>query len=218
MKPDANRTEHPSFGVITINRVEIGGRAKTLFDSPFQHHHVISIEISPACHIRNLHGDTIMPSGRLPHVKVSMSEVQFSQMMLNAGRFGGTPCTIDELEGKPVPPPPQAGMKQLWSGEIKKEFQELGANAERAENGVEALLGKDRVTKADLKAVRDLIRKMAQDIRENIPWMQERFQEAMEKTVASAKGEINAHLTSTIDKAGLSALKGKDAIGIEFRE
>lgn len=200
------KIEHPSFAVINISRVSIGGGHKRLFDSPFKHYHMITLSISPAMCIRKLHGDTIMPTAELPHISVAMSEVQFANLVLNANLHGGTPCTVEHIAGKRLPEPPAAKVKQLWANEVKQDFKDVAEAAEKAEKEVDALLAKDRVTKADLKALKDTIYGMAQDIRSNMPWMQERFEEAMEKTVAVAKGEIEAHVAHTIKQAGLTAI------------
>lgn len=208
--------EHPSFAVINISRVQIGGGHKNLFDSPFKHYHAITLEISPAVLIRKLHGDMIMPTGGLPHISVAMSEVQFANLVLNANLHGGTPCTVEHIGGKRVPEPPKANLKKLWADEVKADFKDVADAVHKAEKGVDALLAKDRVTKADLKALQETIRVMAADVRSNLPWMQERFEETMEKTVAAAKGEIEAHLAHTIKQAGLSSLKGADVPRLEI--
>lgn len=205
---DSETIEHPSFAVININRASIGGGHKKLFDSPFKHYHVITLEISPARLVRNLHGDNIFHAGNAPHISVAMSQVQFSEMVLNAGMHGGTPCTVEWLNGKRMPEPPARDIKKLWANEVKKDFKDVADAADAAEKAVNDLLEKDRITKADVKALKDIIYTMAQDIRDNMPWMQERFQDAMEKTVAEAKGEINAHAQHIIKTTGLQAIAG----------
>jgi len=216
---DEEQVEHPSFAVVNISRVQIGGGALRLFDSPFKHYHAIALEINPALLVRKLHGDRIMQTGGVPHIRVHMSEVQFANLVLNAGNHGGTPCTVESIGTKKIPQPPEANLKKLWAKEVKRDFKDVAEAAEKVEKDVEALLAKDRVTKADLKALKDTIFSMAQDIRENLPWMQERFEEAMEKTVATAKGEIEAHLANTIKQAGLTALQGgSPPLGLEMGE
>lgn len=216
---DEERFEHPSYAVINIGRAQIGGGSKRLFDSPFQHHNIITLEISEATLVRKLHGDSIFKTSRVPYIRVAMSEIQFANLVLNANLHGGTPCTVDYIDGKKIPEPPASNMKKLWAKEVKRDFKDVAEAAEKVEKDLDALLAKDRVTKADLKALKDTVFTMAQDIRENLPWMQERFQEAMEKTVATAKGEIEAHLANTIKQAGLTALQGESApLGLEMGE
>ncbi len=220
-KSQAERGEtikHPSFGIINISRVSIGGGHKRLFDSPFKHYHAITLEISPGQMSRNLHGDTIMPSGNVPYITVAMSEVQFSELILNAGRFGGTPCTIEYVNGERVPDPPKSDIKKLWADEVKAGFKDIADAADAAEKSVNDLLAKPRITKGDVESLKSIIYTLAQDLRSNLPWMQERFQEAMEKTIADAKGEINAHVSSVIQKSGLKALQGSMLPGLEFDE
>lgn len=210
------RTEHPSFAVININRVQIGGGSLRLFDSPFKHYNAITLEISPAALIRNLHGDTIMPTGEVAHIRVMMSEIQFANLVLNANVHGGTPCTVDSIAGKQLPQPPKSDLKKLWASEVKRDFKDVAEAAEKAEKDVDALLAKDRVTKTDLKALKDVIFGMAQDIRENLPWMEEQFEKTMEKVVATAKGEIDAHVANTVKKVGLDTIKAQaPALGFD---
>lgn len=214
---EEERFEHPSYAVINIGRAQIGGGSKRLFDSPFQHYNIITLEISEAALVRKLHGDNIFKTGRVPYISVAMSEIQFANLVLNANLHGGTACTVEYIDGKKIPEPPAANMKKLWAKEVKKDFKDVAEAAEKVEKDLDALLAKDRVTKADLKALKDTVFTMAQDIRENLPWMQQRFQEAMDKTVAAARGEIEAHLENTIKKAGLTSLQaGRPPIGLEM--
>ncbi len=215
---NSERISHPSFAVINIGRASIGGWHKKLFDSPFKHYHVVTLEISPADLTRNLHGDSISPSGRVPYISVAMSQVQFSEMILNAGLHSGTPCTVEYLNGERVEDPPARDIKKLWASEVKRDFKDIADAAAAAEKTADDLLAKDRITKGDVKALRDIIFGFAQDLRENMPWLQERFQEAMEKTVAEAKGEINAHMTHLIQKTGLAALQGKALPTLEMQD
>lgn len=209
---------HPSFGVVNIGHASIGGGHKRLFDSPFKHYHVVTLEISPAQMTRNLHGDSIMPSGRVPFISIAMSEAQFSKMILNAGHASGTPCTVEYVNGERVEDPPPSNMKKLWANEVKAGFKDIADAADAAEKSVSELLAKDRITKGDVKALKDIIYTLAQDLRSNLPWMQERFQEAMEKTVVDAKGEINAHVTALIKETGLKALQGGALPVLELNE
>ena len=203
------RFEHPSYAVINIGRAQIGGGHKSLFDSPFKHYHIITLEITPAEVVRNLCSDYIMPLGRVPHIRVAMSEIQFAQLVLNANLHSGTPCTVEEIDGRRVPEPPAKNMKKLWAKDVKRGFKDIADAAEKAKNDVDALLKKDRITKGDVKAIHETLYTLSQDLKENMPWMQERFQEAMDKTVATAKGEIEAHLANKINQAGLTAIKGQ---------
>lgn len=206
---EEERIEHPSYAIINIGRAQIGGGVKHLFDSPFGHHHIITLEISPAMVLRQLYGDTVMECGNAPHIRVAMSEIQFAQLVLNANMRGGTPCTVEQIAGKRLPEPPPAKMKKLWANNVKRNFKDVADAVTEVEKGMDELLAQDRITKGGLKKIRSVISTMAQDIRENLPWMQERFQEAMDKTVAVAKGEVAAHLAHSIEKAGLATLKNQ---------
>lgn len=141
------------------------------------------------------------------YIRICMSETQLAGLLLQANVHGGTPCTVDRIGTKEIPEPPVANLKKLWASEVKRDFKDVAEAVEKAEKDVDALLAKDRITKADVKALKDVIYGMAQDIRSNLPWMQERFEETMEKTVAVAKGEIEAHVSNTIKTAGLTALQ-----------
>ncbi len=216
---EEEQVEHPSFAIVNISRIQIGNGSIRLFDSPFKHHHAIALEINPAMLLRKLHGDRIMSNGRVSHIRILMSEIQFANLMLNTNLHSGTPCTVEQIEGKRIPEPPERNIKKLWAKEVKRDFKDVADQVGTVEKEAEALLSKDRVTKAELKALRDKITALALDIRENLPWMQERFEEAMEGTVAAARGEIEAHVSNTIKAAGLEALKGGSAtLGLELSD
>lgn len=213
---DQSRIEHPSFATIAINRVSIGGGGIHLFDSPFKHYRAVSLEIAPAYISRSLHEDRVFGSGKAAHIRVYLSEVQFSNMVFNAGMNCGTPCTVDALAGERIPQPPLENLKKTWEGEVRKDFQDVADAAKEAEKQVDALLAKDRVTKADIKTLKDVISGLAQDLRENLPWLEKQFEKTMEKVVTSAKGEIQAHLAQAIQNSGLESLKkGMPLIGFD---
>lgn len=208
---DKEDFEHPSFATISVSRSSVSGPGMKLFGSPFKHHHVVFVEISPASLSRKLHNDRIGSSGGVSHIRVAMSETQLASLLLQTNCHGGVPCTVESIGAKRLPEPPDSSLKKLWAKEVKKDFKDIADAARKAEEDIDAILAKDRITKADIKVLKDTIYGLSQDIRENMPWMQEQFQEAMDKTVAAAKGEIEAHVESVIRTTGLKSL-GSDQL------
>ncbi len=197
------KEEHPSFGVITISKTSAAPPGKKLFDSPFRHHHYVSIEISRASKQRtDLHSDYIGEEESL--IKIAMSEVQFANMITTPNLAVGTPCTIGRFGGKIVEDPPADAMRQTFTKEANKEFEDLAKDAE----SLVELLDMSKPKAADRKKMRDLAGQMSRALTGNLEFFQERFHEVMEKTVSVAKAEIQAHAAYVVQKAGIQALKG----------
>jgi hypothetical protein len=199
------KQEHPSFGVIGISRVSSGPPGYTLFDSPFLHQHFIDITISRAYKCRtDLHSDYIGTEAEL--IRVSLSEVQFANMITSPNMGVGTPCTIGRFNGKGVAPSPSSGTRKTFEKEANQEFVELADTASQLQKLTEMTAPKA----ADRKRMRDLSAKVHMTLRSNLEFFQEQFHKTMEKAVSAARAEIQAHVAHVVQKAGLEAIKKGD--------
>ncbi len=196
------KQEHPSFGLITISKTSAGPPGQKLFDSPFRHHHYVSIEISRASKRRtDLHDDFISEEESL--IKIALSEAQFATMITTPNMAVGTPCTIGRFGGKIVEDPPADATRRTFAKEANEEFEDLAKDAEALVEMMEVRNPKA----ADRKAMRDLAGKLSRALTGNLEFFQTRFHEVMEKTVTAAKAEIQAHVADVVQKAGIKALK-----------
>lgn len=200
---------HPSFGMVSISRVS---GHKRLFESPFEHHHFITLSISHADRTRtDLHDNQIFPTKEI--VEVAMSEVQFANMIASLNMGTGTPCTIHHLEGEMIEEPNPDQTKKTFAHEAKEHFTHLAAMAEELENLTN--MKPADVKKEQRERMRFLALKMHQEVTSNMDFFHQRFQETMDKVVNVAKSEIDAHVLNVVQKTGLEAIK---TMGVGFTE
>jgi hypothetical protein len=206
---------HPSFGLVSISRVQSGG-GRHLFESPFGHQHFITLSIKRARRQRtDLHDDFLMADEEL--VEVSMSEVQFATMVTSLNMGQGTPCTISRFDGRLVDEPPAPITKKTFEKEGKEHFTDLVKMAKELEGLV-------NMKPADVKAperekIRILALHLLQGLTCNMEFFQKQFQQTMDKVVGVAKAEIQAHIAAVVQGAGLKALvDGKAPFRLEMAE
>jgi hypothetical protein len=207
MLPDDEfEREHPSYGLVHISRVSGGGGVARLFGSPLANHYgTIRISIGSAKWIHGLHYDRYFGSLRGEHVEIEMSAAQFADMITSLNIGGGTPCTIRNLAGVQIPPPPDYAteaehIRDNFEGSLDKYREKARTYRKKIE---------ELTTKLSQKA-RDEIR-IALDVIEdqlgsNVPFVVKQFQEATTKITSAAKAEVDAFVTGVVRAAGLEAI------------
>lgn len=201
---EGKRYTHPAFGMIGASRV-IGGT--TLFGTDFIHQNYITLTIRSADLVRDLAHD--WPSPGNAHVEVALSEAQWATLVSSLNVGMGVQCTIERLNGKQMPGIPLRRENEVHQDETRKRIAELANQVTAAIQMVEGELA-PALSQKKRDAVLGHLRKLHQDIKSNIPWYAEVMEEKMHTLVESAKIEVNAYVTSTIQRAGLSAIAQGD--------
>ena len=200
------RIEHPSFGVVTVHRTTCRGKGMHLFQSPLQHSHIISLAIHGASNQRQHNRDWVMPEEQ--HVQVYMSMSQFGQMISSAGQGEGTPCTIARLNGVGIPSLRGEGTRETFEGEIKSACKKVGNLASETERKAIELLSKKTITKGDVRELLEGIAKVSMELQSNLPFIQEQFDNAMDKSLNVAKTEIEHFAAEALRRAGIKSMIG----------
>lgn len=197
---DEKRDQLPSYGVVGISRCQVGGRGATLFNSPFRHHHVIALTISSAYTRRDLNETRVFSEKEM--VRVSMSEVQFAQMVTTLNCGDGTPCTIERFDGQSIPAPPIENFREIHAKEARESLEGLS----KAALELDALTKKSSWNAAEKARMRDLSGTIERTLRSNLGFAQEQFERKMTEVVAAAKAEVEAHVSAVLRNAGLEHL------------
>jgi hypothetical protein len=201
---------HESYGVIELSRVT--SSPVTLFGSSVKHQQFISLTISRANIIRNLHEDKIYAGDEL--IRVSLSSVQLGELLTNMNVSSGVPCTLerifDGVEYKSVPNPPDITTTQeTYIDEFKHDVKEAVSNLKTLLKRVEELENKPSVTKTERREISASLAGIVTAIESNMPFILTQFNEKVEKVIGEAKGEIEAFQSELIRRAGLGALGDK---------
>ena len=198
-------TKHESYGAINVNRVS--GQTH-LFGSDALHHGFIRIEISSADMRHRFGDDHIYADRRL--ATVDMTFEQWAQFISSFGIGMGTPCTLRSIGTKQYAEPPQP---ERFTSKFQDDLKKTVASAMSKLKGLtekldESLLpGNKPLGKKELaQALRD-INHAAMEIEQNIPFLEDQFDEMMEKKVAGALIEIESTVAHGLREAGMESLR-----------
>ncbi len=206
-KPDAaTKHKHESYGLLSFNRSG-QQRSVPLFGAHIRHGHTISLVLHRAEEHRHLASSTYMTTERL--IEVEMSEAQFGRLITNMNTGGGVPVTIRFDGQQRCAEPPVYSERQRIREELRERVEGVVSDFDADIEEIEQLFGdKGNVGKTARADILKKLRSMQQRLRNNVPFVHERFDEAVEETVTAAMAEIEAHVTQAALKLGVGSLGG----------
>lgn len=203
---------HPAFGQIRLSR--ISGQ-RVLYGSDFKHNEYVSIEIVQSELHRSLSRDWHF--GRRHVVTIDMSEAQWAAFVSSFGQGSGVPCTIDTVQGKPMPGFPLRDEGQLFKPEVDSKLAKCIESVDAAIADIDAQTA--GMSKTKREAISDRLRRVRMELSSNLPFVAEQFGEHMETRVEKAKIEVDAYVTQTVMRAGLDAIQARGAsLAIEAKK
>jgi hypothetical protein len=203
MTDDRVETKHPSFGLIRFSRIH--GGENVLFGSSIRHSNMIEMTIKRGTKVRNLHGDWYY--GRQELICVAMSPAQFADAITCMNMGDGVPCTIREVDGESQGPCPDTNMREVFEEEFKADVRKVFKDMHDLSAKVSTIFEQKTINKAEREQIRSDLRMLMQHIECNMPFVQSRFNEAVEDTIHEAKMEIEAFHSNKIASLGIEALK-----------
>lgn len=205
MLPDDEfEREHPSYGILHINRTTSTGAVR-LFGSPLATHYgTIRLTVSKGKWIHGLHHDRYFGMNK-DFIEIEMSAAQFADAITSLNIGSGTPCTIRYVDGKRVENPPDHATE---AEHIRDNFEDsLGKYAEKAHTyrkKIEELTSKlSAKAKDEIRIALDV---MEQQLTSNVPFVVKQFQEATTRVTTAAKAEVEAFVTGVVRAAGLASI------------
>lgn len=198
--------KHPSFGVISISRVQ--GTRRALFGSSVEHQHFINLSIHRASFSRELNGDWIHAES-IPIVEVEMSTTQFADAITNLNHGTGTPVTLIRIEGKEIPEGPFENKVATFTKEFESSMKKIVSDLNPDFVGIEKLLQKPSIGKKDKEEILEFLRLIKQDLKSNMPYVKKQFDTQIEKTLSEAKGEFEAFVEAKVHQLGLEGFKAE---------
>lgn len=192
--------EHPAFGMIGGSRV-MG--SSVLFGSDFEHRNFVEIRVRRASLRRDLSRDWHFGEDEI--VSVRLSEAQWATFVSSLNNGDGVPCTLDYVQGEPMPALPLRRGEDAAREDAKAHFGEMAGLVDKAIREVEEGVG-SALSKVKREAILESLRTLRREVPSNTPFMLDSFERHMETTVERAKVEIEAHTQNAITRAGLAAL------------
>lgn len=201
------REQHESFGMIGAHRIS-GGDGK-LFGSSIKHFNGIRIAIKRAEKIRDLNEDRFY--GKEELIEVELSPSQFAQFITSMNIGDGVPCTLRRVAGKRMEPCPEVNERETFEREFRDKVAGVTTRMSEIITEVEELFEKKTINKGDRAEVLGKLAMLLQEVRSNMPFVQSQFNEAMDKTVREAKGEVEAFVAQRMNSVAQRAL-GVDGV------
>lgn len=206
------RTKHPSYVLVSFSRRQ--GDPGKLFGSSLNHHqHYITLQVSEGERIHDTrlgydryHGPM---SGTI--LEIDLSAAQFAELITTMNVGCGVPGTMRRFQNKPVPKAPEE-ISEVEADRVKSSLKkEIGRMVQGAKDTVknisDMLENKATIGKADRQSLIRNVNHLVSQFETYVPYLHERFEEVVEKTVTSAKTEIDSFLTTAAISAGFKALK-----------
>ena len=120
------------------------------------------------------------------------------------------PVTITRLQGEGTPPCPEENTRQKFSKEFDNKMKRLVDDMADDFQAAETLLkAKQPLKVSERQQIAEVLRRIQQEIKSNVPFVQRQFNRSVDKTVTEAKGEIEAFLENKIRTLGLDAAREK---------
>lgn len=197
---------HESFGLLSFSRVS--GTPRSLFGSSIQHGDTIKLTISEGKVYRDFQKNRYHGGKEL--IEVEMSSSQFAEAITTLNVGCGVPVTIQHVMGARKANPPEVDFKERAKNELKEEMSELGERIEELAKDTKEILTRKGIpinAEEKKKILNDLMF-LVQEVKSNIPFAHECFQEAVEETVTQAKAEVDACFSTMRERLGQQVLDG----------
>jgi len=200
----SKKDEHESYGMVGISRIQCS-KGQPLFGSSIKHDSMIRLSVKQANVERDLHREWY--HGHECIVEVDLSASQFSQFITNPNVGDGVPCTIRRVGVKRMLEPPYRGQNETFNEELQEKFDKAMNDAnDLIVSAGEMLSSKGAMKVSDKRVLLAKLEALVRHINSNIPFLHKQFTRAMDKTVTSAKAEIEEFYSGTIMKLGRKAL------------
>lgn len=209
---DKEAEKHESYGLLAISRTQ--GTPRSLFGSSIKHGDTIVLSISEAEVKRQYQKNWYHSKKEL--IEVEMSASQFAEAITTLNCGVGTPVTLKMVAGKTIAEPPDVDFKEIVKAELKSEMGELAERINELSKDAKEILerkGKPITASEKEKLLKDIMH-LSQEVRSNIPFAHECFQEAVDQTVVEAKAEVDACFSAVREKLGQAVLDGKIEISL----
>lgn len=203
---DEKPETHESHGILSFSRVT--GTPRTLFGSTIKHGNTIVLSISKCHTYRDFQKSRYHDAEQL--IEVEMSASQYAEALTTMNVGCGVPVTLRRVDGERMEDPPDVDFKERAKSELKSEMGELAERIDELAKDAKEILKKSGTIKAGEKdkLLKDLML-LVQEVRSNIPFAHECFEEAVEETVTEAKATLDAFTTSVRERLGQTVIDNK---------
>lgn len=201
MPSEGYEETHPSYAMAAF--IRSSGGHHVLFGSSIKHTEKIKLEIYRAERQRNLSEDWYHSREKL--IEVEMSPSQFADL-ITIHNTSGHPVTLSYFNGEEIPDCPFNDTRREIEEEFEQKCRGIAKDAGELVAKIKSIIG-GPIKVADRKEITKALDMLMQEINSNLPFMQEQFNRAIDKTTSAAKQEVEAFFTTKLQSLGLLHLK-----------
>jgi len=201
---DDVKIEHESFGLLSFSRTQ-SNMNKHLFGSSIKHNNTIHLKISNCEENRGLNRYWYFERDLI--VDVEMSYSQFAEAIV-AMNTTGVPCTIRKVLDKKMEDCPGESQRELFEKEFQGKVLDITDRLKYLKFEADELIQMKGTLKVkDKERLSNLLHMIVMEVRQNLPFIQKSYNEAMDKTTMEAKTEIESFINHQVVTLGLDAFK-----------
>lgn len=202
---EETREDHQSYGMVGISHVNSTGTV--LVGSEFRHHNFVKLTVSRASKFRSLSREWWF--GREKLLEIHLSEAQLVELIGRPNMGDGVVCTIDWVKGQGQMPPPPAPVTEAkkYRDDMKADAKRCVEELQAAHAELVAAIESGKIGKTSLREIAKKIEYAGYAVSSGIPFVQQSFDEAMEKTVHHAAMEIEATVANLAMRLGIERMK-----------
>lgn len=204
--------QHESYGMIGFSRVS-SSRGANFFGSSIRSSHFIELTIRRAERHRNL--NQYWYHGRDELINIRLSPNQFADLLTSLNVGFGSPCTIQHIGGKKMADCPSVDQRTKYEDEFEADVKKTVAEAETLVRKIKIAFDKPSLGKKERAEIAKQLDLLVGHIHGGMPFIQSQFNEAMDKTVTEAKGEVEAFVNHKIHSLGIDALNTEILAALE---
>lgn len=142
-------------------------------------------------------------------VEVEMSQNQFAELITTPNVNDGVPCTIRRREGVSIPYPEGENPRVVSERYLQQTIMGIAKRLKGIQEMADKINGAKTVNKSDRAWLVKELGLLDQDLRSDMPFVKQVFEEEMDKVVAEAKADVDATITHAVHTLGIEALRDK---------
>lgn len=200
---------HPSYGMIGI--AHFSGGDGQFFGSGVRQMGGIAISICEGHMRRSLSEDSYFADKEL--IRIEMTPAQFAEMITSPNIGDGVPCTLARVHGKSIERCKLVNKRERIHKDFEKQMKRIGLALAALEAKAKEFETKASINKTDRQEFTKLVWEVRRVVDDNIPFIQERFADTMEHTLADAKANLEAFVGNMARSIGNEALAKQLASG-----
>lgn len=199
---EKERISHESFGQIYFGRTL--GHAK-FYGSELEQDHYITMEVRESEVERDLSKEWYY--NRKQILKLRMTSGQFSELITSLNNGSGVPCTLEYILDKKIAPLPEVeSRKELVHRKFKDRMKIFADKLIKNQIQAKEIVKKKTLSKENIQDLTNHLNWLTTEIKSNIPFFMECFQETMDEVVFEAKTEVENAIQHKINVLGLKNL------------